>query len=181
VVVDEAFMDAVPGEAETMIGDAMTGVVVLRSLTKTWGLAGLRAGYAVGDAAVIAAMAAQQPPWSVSTPALAAMTACLSVKAREIVATAAEEIETQRAFLITELAAIGVPAMGRPAAPFVLLHTGLPPVRLRLQAEGYAVRRGETFPGLGPDWIRVAVRDQATSARFVAALHRVTADRLDHG
>ena len=51
VVVDEAFMDAVPGEPETMIGGAMTGLIVLRSLTKTWGLAGLRAGYAVGDPA----------------------------------------------------------------------------------------------------------------------------------
>ena len=42
-------MDAVPGEPETMITGALTGVVVIRSLTKTWGLAGLRAGYAVGD------------------------------------------------------------------------------------------------------------------------------------
>ena len=49
VVVDEAFMDAVPDEPETLIGGAMTGLIVLRSLTKTWGLAGLRAGYAVGD------------------------------------------------------------------------------------------------------------------------------------
>ena len=181
VVIDEAFMDAVPGEPETMITRTMTGVVVLRSLTKTWGLAGLRAGYAVGDPAVITAMAAQQPPWSVSTPALTAITACLSDKAREIVATAAEEIETQRAFLISELAAIGLPAVGRPAAPFVLIHTNQPDIRLRMHAEGFAVRRGETFPGLGPEWIRVAVRDPASSARFVAALQRVTAERLDHG
>ena len=62
LVIDEAFMDAVPGEPETMISSDLRGVVVLRSLTKTWGLAGLRAGYAVGDAEVIAAMAAQQPP-----------------------------------------------------------------------------------------------------------------------
>ena len=126
-------------------------------------------------------MAAQQPPWSVSTPALAAITACLSEKAREIAAAAAEEIETQRAFLITELAAIRLPAVGRPAAPFVLIHTGLPSIRQRLQVEGFAVRRGETFPGLGPDWIRVAVRDESTSARFVAALQRATRERLDHG
>ena len=54
LVVDEAFMDAVPGEPETLItGGSMDGVLVLRSLTKTWGLAGLRAGYAVGDPAVI--------------------------------------------------------------------------------------------------------------------------------
>ena len=53
LVVDEAFMDAVPGEPETMITATMPGLVVLRSLTKTWGLAGLRAGYAVGDPDVI--------------------------------------------------------------------------------------------------------------------------------
>ena len=58
VVVDEAFMDCVPGETETMIGDDMTGLVVLRSLTKTWGLAGLRAGYVIGDPKLIAATAA---------------------------------------------------------------------------------------------------------------------------
>ena len=127
-------------------------------------------------------MAAQQPPWSVSTPALAAITACLSEKAREIAAAAAEEIETQRTFLITELAAIRLPAVGRPAAPFVLIHTGLPSSSGRdFTVEGFAVRRGETFPGLGPDWIRVAVRDESTSARFVAALRRATRERLDHG
>ena len=40
VVVDEAFGDAVPEEAESMIGGDMIGLVVVRSLTKTWGLAG---------------------------------------------------------------------------------------------------------------------------------------------
>ncbi len=96
LVVDEAFMDAVPGEPETMITATMPGLVVLRSLTKTWGLAGLRAGYAVGDPDVIDGMKAQQPPWSVSTPALAAIAACLTDKAREIADAAAEEIGGHR-------------------------------------------------------------------------------------
>ena len=83
LVVDEAFMDAVPGETETMISNDLTGVVILRSLTKTWGLAGLRAGYVIGDPNLVAAMRQQQPPWSVSTPALAAMVACLTPNARQ--------------------------------------------------------------------------------------------------
>jgi histidinol-phosphate aminotransferase len=41
---------------------------------------------------------------------------------------------------------------------------------VRLLGRGFAVRRGETFPGLGPAWIRVAVRDAETSGRFAAAL-----------
>ncbi len=48
VVVDEAFADAVPGEPESLAGESLPDVVVLRSLTKTWSLAGLRVGYALG-------------------------------------------------------------------------------------------------------------------------------------
>ena len=181
LVVDEAFMDAVPGEPDTMISPPLPGLVVVRSLTKTWGLAGLRAGYAIGDPALIIRMAAQQPPWSVSTPALAAITAGLSHKARELAAAAAEEIAEHRAFLVDRLGALGLPVAGTPRASFILFDTahrrpGRPPgwVRHALRDHGFAVRRGETFPGLGPDWIRVAVRDPATSDRFVEALARVT-------
>jgi histidinol-phosphate aminotransferase len=46
-------------------------------------------------------------------------------------------------------------------------------VRERLRQAGFAVRRGDTFPGLGPDWLRVAVRDRATNDRFTAALAAV--------
>jgi len=55
----------------------------------------------------------------------------------------------------------------------VLLDTGIADVRMRLHACGFAVRRGETFPGLAPGWIRAAVRDAATSDRFAAALREV--------
>ncbi|HVH23421.1 MAG TPA: cobyrinate a,c-diamide synthase [Pseudonocardia sp.] len=181
LVVDEAFMDAVPGELETLISSDLRGVLVLRSLTKTWGLAGLRAGYAVGDAAVIGAMAAQQPPWSVSTPALAAIAACLSDQALALAGAAAEEIGRHRKVLIAGLESIGLAAVGEPRAPFVLVDTrplrGDHPrgwVRTALRDQGFAVRRGETFPGLGPDWVRIAVRDPNTSERLVRALHRLT-------
>ena len=177
VVVDEAFMDAVPGEVESMIGGDMTGLVVVRSLTKTWGLAGLRAGYAVGSSDVISAMRRQQPPWSVSTPALAIMQACLSDDGRKIAADAALRTATNRAILLELLIGLGLEPAGTPAAPFVLVDTGplrgaAPPgwVREALRERGFAVRRGETFPGLGPDWIRVAVRDAPVSERLAEAL-----------
>jgi len=180
VVVDEAFMDCVPDETETMISDDMTGLLVLRSLTKTWGLAGLRAGYVIGDPMLIAAIRRQQPPWSVSTPALAAIVACLTPDATSLAAEAAEELADRRAYLIEQLRNIGLAVAGRPRASFVLLDTGgvrgnREPgwVRLALRDQGFAVRRGETFPGLGPDWIRIAVREPEVTDQLVAALGRL--------
>jgi histidinol-phosphate aminotransferase len=61
--------------------------------------------------------------------------------------------------------------VGRPASSFVLLR--VPDgarVRSGLRDRGWAVRRGDTFPGLGTDHVRVAVRDPATSRAFGRAL-----------
>jgi histidinol-phosphate aminotransferase len=46
-------------------------------------------------------------------------------------------------------------------------------VRLGLRAAGFAVRRGDTFPGLSSDHLRVAVRDPETSRAFAAALAEI--------
>src|SRR3954452_23431325 len=171
LLVDEAFADTVPGEPESLAGRSdLPGLLVVRSLTKTWGLAGLRVGYALGPAELIARMAAQQPHWPVSTPALAALRACTTPAARAEAAAAALELGARRAALLAALPD-GVTVVGEPRSSFVLLR--LPDgarVRARLRKAGFAVRRGDTFPGLSPDHLRVAVRDEDTSRAFAAAL-----------
>jgi len=173
LVVDEAFMDAVPGETETLIGGDLTGVVVLRSLTKTWGLAGLRAGYVVGDPELVATLRAVQSPWSVSSPALAAMVGCMSDQAVEVAAAAALEIAAQRSALLSHLGSTRLRPVTSSQAPFVLADTSAlstESIRPALADRGFAVRRGETFPGLGPQWIRLAVRPPQISAALCAAI-----------
>jgi cobyrinic acid a,c-diamide synthase len=170
VVVDEAFMDAVPGEPESLVGSP--GVLVLRSLTKTWSLPGVRAGYVVGDPAHLEELSRQQPPWSVSTPAAAAMVACSTAEARAETDRRALAVADWRAALVDGLAARGLVVAGDPVTPFVLVH-GPAGLRERLREQGFAVRRGDTFPGLGPDWLRIAVRDPATTERLLGAVDRV--------
>jgi histidinol-phosphate aminotransferase len=48
-------------------------------------------------------------------------------------------------------------------------------VRQALRERGWAVRRGDTFPGLSPDHLRVAVRDPGTSRAFAADLAAILA------
>ncbi|MCB5168141.1 Rv2231c family pyridoxal phosphate-dependent protein CobC [Streptomyces bambusae] len=175
LVVDEAFMDAVPGEREALAGRTdVPGLVVLRSLTKTWGLAGLRIGYVLAEPATIAALEQAQPLWPVSTPALAAAEACVSQRALAEAEEAARQIAVDRAHLLAGLAEFEeIRAAGPAEGPFVLIRLEhADEVRERLRTLGFAVRRGDTFPGLGPDWLRLAVRDRATTGRFLQALDR---------
>lgn len=177
LVVDEAFMDAVPDEREALAGRSdVPGLVVLRSLTKTWGLAGLRIGYVLAAPEAIAELERAQPLWPVSTPALAAAEACVSPRALAEAADAARRITADREHLLAGLREF-VPdglVLAEPAeGPFVLVR--LPRaarVRRHLRDLGFAVRRGDTFPGLDEEWLRLAVRDRVTVNRFLQALDR---------
>ncbi|MFF4321789.1 Rv2231c family pyridoxal phosphate-dependent protein CobC [Streptomyces sp. NPDC001568] len=178
LVVDEAFMDAVPGEREALAGRLdVPGLVVLRSLTKTWGLAGLRIGYVLAEPEVIAKLAAAQPLWPVSTPALVAAEACLEPAALAEAEAAAGRIAVDRAHLLAGLAEFDeITVVGEAEGPFVLIRVeGAMEVRTRLRALGFAVRRGDTFPGLDGSWLRLAVRDRATTGRLLQALDHALA------
>jgi histidinol-phosphate aminotransferase len=174
LVVDEAFADTVPGEPESLSGRRdLPGLVVLRSLTKTWGLAGLRIGYLLGEPELLSQLAAVQPLWPVSTPALAAALACAGPVARAAERAIAAHLTVDREYLVDRLDKIdGVEVAGTPTSSFVLLRIAEGErIRMELRGRGFAVRRGDTFPGLGPDWLRVAVRDTATTDAFAEALH----------
>ncbi|MFD5116741.1 Rv2231c family pyridoxal phosphate-dependent protein CobC [Streptomyces sp. NPDC058391] len=173
LVVDEAFMDAVPGEPEALAGYTdVPGLVVLRSLTKTWGLAGLRIGYALADPRTVSALERAQPLWPVSTLALVAAEACMSPAALAEAEQAARRTAVERAHLLAGLAEFEeVRAVEQAAGPFVLARMRrADSVRARLRTLGFAARRGDTFPGLGPEWLRLAVRDRSTTNRFLQAL-----------
>jgi histidinol-phosphate aminotransferase len=188
LVVDEAFMDCVPGEAESLAGGRLPhaagpipGLVVIRSLTKTWGLAGLRAGYMLAGPELIACLAEAQPLWSVSTPALTATEACMTPRALAEADAWARGLAVERERLATALRGLGLRVVPGARASFLCVRVpGGLRVRALLRERGYAVRRGDTFPGLGPDWLRVAVRDKATGDAFVAALKEVCGETTPH-
>ncbi len=175
VVVDEAFMDAVPGEPVSLAGRAdLPGLVVVRSLTKTWALAGLRVGYLLAEPPMVALLRDAQPLWSVSTPALTALDACL---ARGPVAMARREtggLIAARDRLERGLLDLGVEVTPGSQAPYLLCRVpGRPDVRQALRREGIAVRRGDTFPGLTAEHWRTAVRDDDSGDRLLDALGSV--------
>lgn len=173
LVVDEAFLDVVPREQDTLLrhAGAGEGVVVVRSLTKTFGLAGLRAGFLVGDPDVIEACARVQPHWSVNHLASTAVEAVATAEGVAHVADVSRRIAQNRPRLVDGLTGLGFAVVGPPAGPFVLASDPrAPELRLRLREQGIAVRRADTFPGLGPTWLRFAVRDAGPTDHLLDAL-----------
>nr|WP_246159612.1 Rv2231c family pyridoxal phosphate-dependent protein CobC [Nocardioides antri] len=168
VVVDEAFMDCVPGQTESLASERLDGLVVVRSLTKHWSIPGIRSGYLLGPPDLVADLQRGQVPWSVSTPAAAAVVACTTPEAVEEGRRRAEEIADWRKVLEAGLDGLGVPYL-ESAASFVLAQVGAG-VHGRLRAAGIAVRRADTFPGLDETWVRIAVRPPATTDRLTTAL-----------
>ena len=176
LVVDEAFIDTAPGEPDSLAGRRdLPGLVVLRSLTKTWGLAGLRVGYALAPAELARDLRAAAPRWSVSTPALVALEACSTEGARAEADHAARIVIADRDHLVAALERLdGLEVRGTPTASFVLVRTpGRTDVRERLRERGLAVRRGDTFPGLDPEHVRIAVRSRNISDHLVATLAEI--------
>jgi histidinol-phosphate aminotransferase len=173
LVVDEAFADAQPGERESLATDRDTpGLLVFRSLTKTWALPGLRAGYALGAPDLLARLAVPRPPWPVGTLVLEAVRACSTPAAVAEAAAAATQTGRHREWMAQRLAALpGVTVHQPAAAPFLLLHVPHGQrIRAALADAGIAVRRADTFPGLTSDHLRVAVRPPEIATLLVDGL-----------
>jgi histidinol-phosphate aminotransferase len=160
VVVDEAFADAVPGEAQSLAAHALPDVVVLRSLTKTWALAGLRVGYALGPAELLDRMTARRPHWPLGTLQLEAISACSAPQAVDEADRGAQRLSRLRAEMVEGLTSIGVDVIDG-CAPFVLFAVeDAELMRKHLDGKGIAVRRCDTFVGLNGQFLRAAVRQE---------------------
>lgn len=180
VVVDEAFLDVV-GEEHSLVGLAarQPGLVVLRSLTKTWALAGLRCGYAVGSADTLSRLARTRPHWAMGTLQLTAVREVLA-RARDLLPGIRAELAAERVAMRDELARAGFAEVSASKAPYLLVRPPVPEeetaaeqLRRKLGAQGFAIRRCSTFPGLDAGVWRLAVRPIDQVRELVRAVERL--------
>ncbi|WP_188830737.1 Rv2231c family pyridoxal phosphate-dependent protein CobC [Nocardia camponoti] len=194
VVVDEAFADATfdpqqfdmaatgdgharpdpqggSAEPESLAHLSAPDLLVFRSLTKTWALAGLRCGYVLGHPDVLARLAHGRPHWPLGTLQLEAIIATASPEAVAEARQQAQRIAIERTAMVDRLTNLGVDVHTPATGPFLLLRVPNGDlVRKRLADNGIAVRRADTFPGLTPDHLRVAVRAPEAVDHLIDAL-----------
>lgn len=170
LVCDESFLGFAENSCElTALVFSEPNVIVLRSFTKLFAMAGLRLGYAVcGSTETAAAIKNAGQYWSVSVPAQAAGKAALDEKdyLRETVRYVAQE----RKYLSAELARFGFEVF--PSAANYLLFRAFKELGQLLLNEGILVRSCADYSGLDESFFRIAVRTHEENSRFIAAVRR---------
>jgi histidinol-phosphate aminotransferase len=178
VLLDESlveFSDAQPIDASLALLERHSRLLIFRSFSKAWGLAGLRCGYALGGPGSEDLLAELEPDLGVSeisqAGALEALRSCTDTLVRRVrrVAQERERLTTalkQRRFEVTDS-----------QANFLwVAHPNLDGGELsaRLERTGILVAAGAALGE--PRHVRIAIVDEAASARLLSALDRALAD-----
>jgi len=167
-VVDEAYLPFVRG-GRSALDLRAENVLVVRSMTKAYALAGLRLGYAVGHERVIAALAAVRPAWNVNALAQAAGVAALADDpfVRQTLARLTRAKET----LVRRLRGLGL-SPSPSAAHFFLLRVGnAASFRRALLQKGVLVRDCTSF-GL-PEYVRIGTRTPPENEKLMETIRSV--------
>ena len=168
VVVDELY-EAFTGDSVLPVADfaATPNLVVLRSLAKTAGLAGLRIGFAIGAAAVIDRISRVVGPYDINSFAVTAALAALADQ--PYVDGYVAEVRLARAWLVQQLREAGV-RHHADGGNYLLIWPELPPeqVEQRLRQEGILVRSMADKPLIGGS-LRVSIGTLEQMGQFWAA------------
>ncbi len=163
-VVDEAYILFVPGLPST-IAPAYPNLLVLRSMTKDYALAGVRLGYAVGHADLVKYLTRVRPSWNVSALAQAAGVAALADQ--QHVRRTVRRLRKAKHDLARALEALGF-SVAPSETHFFLVRVGNASRFRAILAERRILVRDCTSFGL-PAFVRVAARRPKENMRLVAA------------
>jgi len=166
VILDEAYI-AFTENAWTSLDLVNRGnLLIVRSMTKDYALAGLRLGYAIAAAPIISVLKRVRPPWNVSAVAQEAGIAALN--ADGYIEECGNKIQEAKSFLAKELTHLGLSPLPSQTNFFLVEVGNGAEFRQALLKSGILVRDCASF-GL-PNYIRLAPRTLPECHRLIAAI-----------
>ena len=172
-LLDEAFLEFV--ESRKSLAGQCQNCITLHSLTKFYGIPGLRLGFGIFPPAIAHKLKTLMPPWSVNTLAQEVGVQCLEDsryqhESRKYLRECKESLEQS-------LASFQELTVYPSAANYLLLQvTGsvtVEEIRKKLYLKDILIRPCENYENLGPEFFRIAVRCEKENAIFLEALSRV--------
>jgi len=176
VVLDEAYAEFV-GSSLLELRFDHPNLVVVRTASKGYALAGLRVGFAVARPVTIASIAPYRPPGSVSTVSVSVVTAAL--RDRQALAENVARVDQERDRLAADLRGVGW-SVGPSVTNFLLVDLGTP--ERAAEVATALLRRGlvpRTFSAghVLAHCLRITIRDRAGNERLAAAAREIEEQR----
>lgn len=174
--VDECFLDlSDDGVSAKSFLSRYPMLFLLKALTKSYALAGVRLGYCLcADSALLASMSCLTQPWNVSVLAQAAGVAAL--EDADYLKKARSYLPAARQWLRIQLESFGFWVC--PSSANYLLFHGPEGLAHRLRQQGIAIRDCQNYTGLCPGWYRISVGLPAQNAQLTAAIAAVMRKEL---
>jgi histidinol-phosphate aminotransferase len=158
ILIDEAYCDYAGDGFQTAIPVALAtpGVLVARTFSKAYGMAGVRIGYAIGDAATVKKMTAYKMPYNVNTFGVAA--AIASLKDPQHIKDEAARNKTVRDFTVKALADLGYTSADS-QTNFIFTDIGktMTAAAFRDACAAKGIMVGRDFPPLEKTWARISL------------------------
>jgi len=176
LLVDEVFIE-LSDPRQSIVRTNLDNIFVLRSLTKSFSIPGVRAGYGVTNPALARVLNGIRLPWNLNSIA-EALTVALLKDSEPYLEASRAKIAAQRRWLFQELAQIPGLEPLESDVNFIMINvagTSLTSTEfaLRMKRYGYLIRDCRSFRLTGHDYIRVAVRKKTENARLLDAIKRV--------
>ena len=178
VLVDECFIEMSRSPRESVMPyvrkEKYGNLVVLRSLTKSFGLPGIRVGYAAAGRGMADIIRKTTVPWSVSCLAEAAGVAALR-DAHNILGRTRDAVRAELRYMQVRLSRIPGVECRDTDANFVLVRTrlGAPRLQRLLAGRGMLVRDCSDFAGLDGHHVRIAIKRRRENRMLADALEDV--------
>ncbi len=172
LILDEAFIAFVDESWSSIDLIHRGSVIIVRSMTKDYALAGLRLGYAIANQEVIDALRKVCPPWNVNVVAQKAGVVALSDET--YLEQCKEKIGEAKQFLISELHRIGFTLVPSKANFFLVKVGNGRGFRFALLKRGILVRDCSSF-GL-PEYVRITARTMPECQKLIAVIRALKCD-----
>lgn len=169
--VDECFMELTQSPQESIADHASSEhLFVLRSLTKSFGLAGLRVGYGIGNKKMISILHNIKIPWNVS--GLSQEAAVLALSDKDFLSKTRRLLQKENNFLKHSISKLNGYTCLDSSTNFILIKTKTKSKTLqrRLLKKNILIRDCSTFRGLDESYIRIAVKTHKENKKLVKAL-----------
>ena len=166
VILDEAYIAFTENTWQSLDLLNFENVIILRSMTKDYALAGLRLGYALANQPVISVLKKVRPPWNITS--ISQKAGLFALKADAYIEECGKKIQEAKAYLIKEFINAGLTPLPSRTNFFLVNVGNAAELRQALLKKGLLVRDCVSF-GL-PDYIRIAPRTIPECQKLVSAI-----------